>query len=192
MTTIRLSLVRHAEVDRTWTGRCYGQSDVLLAPEGIERMRALVNELAREPWAAIIASDLTRCRLLGEALAQRVGVAYSLDARLRERHYGTWESRSWDDLWQEHGESIHATVSKPDTFRPGGGETTYELRDRVMRVVDELRRRQSTGAAAVPHYCLVTHGGPIAAILGTLGGLSVEEWHGLQPRQGQHVSITVQ
>jgi len=192
MKPFRLTLVRHAEVEQAWVGRCYGQSDVPLSPEGLARTHAMVSELAGESFAAIITSDLSRCRLPAEPLAERLGISLAIDSRLRERDYGAWESHSWDDLWREHGELIHATVSEPATFHPGGGETTDQLRDRVMRVVNELGHHLTSARDALPHYCLVTHGGPSAAILGTLGNKSVYEWHGLQPRQGQYVSIMVQ
>lgn len=72
---------------------------------------------------------------------------------------------------------IHA----PDTFRPGGGETTREVARRTYDWLDGLDRNANVIA--------VCHGGPIAAIRGRLGGAPVSEWLALIPAYGQATTI---
>jgi broad specificity phosphatase PhoE len=75
-------------------------------------------------------------------------------------------------------------VSEPGAYRPGGGETTFELRDRVLEWFRQLPREGLTIA--------VTHGGPIAALSGTLRQLPVAVWVDLIPPCGERVQIDLE
>jgi broad specificity phosphatase PhoE len=72
-------------------------------------------------------------------------------------------------------------IDEPETFRPPGGETTGELRDRV---ISWYERRPRTGLMVV-----VAHGGPIAALRGTLAGKAPIDWVTLIPRPGSWVRL---
>jgi broad specificity phosphatase PhoE len=176
-----LILVRHGPVADRYLGLCYGRSDVELSPQGEVRSRELAETLAALPIDRIIHSGLARTSYLAGHLGDRLGMPTFRAEALRERDFGCWELRPWDDLYREYGEVILKTVSEPGTFRPGAGETTYELRNRVL---DWFRGIPRNGLSVA-----VTHGGPIAVLLGTLGDLPVEAWPGLIPPQGQWVSI---
>jgi broad specificity phosphatase PhoE len=91
-----------------------------------------------------------------------------IDPRLRERHFGEWERKRWDDIHAATGDAMLGMLTDPAGWRPPGGETTFELRDRVMCWYAEL---PATGTVLA-----VTHGGPIAALVGTLRGLPVGDW----------------
>jgi len=87
----------------------------------------------------------------------------------------------WDDIHALSGDDMLRMISEPGTYRPGGGETTYEMRDRVLGWLDSASDNDLTIA--------VTHGGPIAALLGTLRQSPVSEWASLIPRCGEIVGI---
>jgi broad specificity phosphatase PhoE len=71
-------------------------------------------------------------------------------------------------------------IDAPDTFRPGGGETTFELAARV-----------TAAATALPEGrgIVVAHGGPIAALLGQRKDLPPREWLALVPPFGAAVPL---
>ena len=165
-------LIRHPEVAEAYRGICYGRLDVPLSERGDAQIADIVASL--DSVTAVVHSGLGRARLLAEAIAQRFGVAPSVDARLAERGFGVWEGRSWDDIYAETGDAMIGMVSDPATWHPPGGETTFQLRDRVLAWY-----REQTSPVVV-----VTHGGPIAALLGTLGGHPVEAWPGFVPPCG--------
>lgn len=176
-----LILVRHAPVADRYRGLCYGQSDVELGPIGEGRSRELVESLAAVPVNRVMHSGLLRTWFLAQHLGERLGLpAHRCDA-LRERDFGRWELRPWDELHREHGDAMLKVVSEPGAYRPGGGETTFEMRDRVPEWFRKLPREGLTIA--------VTHGGPIAALLGTLRQLPVAAWLDLIPPCGECVQI---
>lgn len=179
--TDNLVLVRHAQVDASYRGICYGRSDVPLGPEGRAESLRLAETFAEWPIRWIVASGAARTLFLAEALAERTGVAIEVEPALLERDFGSWELRTWDAIYEEVGDSMHGLIHEPSTFRPPGGETTNELRDRAMSWY-ERRPREGLGV-------VVSHGGPIAAIRGTLEGKRPVDWVDLIPQPGTWISL---
>lgn len=176
-----LILVRHGPVADHYHGVCYGRSDVELSPRGEDRSRELAETLATLPVDRIMHSGLGRTRFLAHLLSERLGMPAHRAEALRERDFGRWELRSWDEIHRESGDDILKMISHPGTFRPGGGETTFEMRNRVL---DWFRGVPLDGLSVA-----VSHGGPIAALLGTLRDLPVTSWPELIPPYGECVEI---
>ncbi len=182
MMTADLVLVRHARVDERYRGVCYGRSDVALGADGRAESIRLAETMAAWPIRRLISSGATRTGWLADLIAARVGVAVEVEPALLERDFGAWELRTWDDIYAETGDAMHGLIHEPATFRPPGGETTDELRDRV---VAWYHRRPVAGLVVV-----VTHGGPIAALRGTLQGKHPVDWVALIPPTGTWVALT--
>ncbi len=179
-----LILIRHPQVARRHQGLCYGSSDVELSPEGIARCQELADLFSQRLVSRIVHSGAQRTRLSAEALGERLRLDPFVDVRLAERHFGTWESRSWNEIHIESGAAMDGVLTEPDLFRPGGGETTYEVRNRVMNWYWELPTQGPTLA--------VTHAGPIAALLGTLRNVPIGQWIELIPKPGDFVDLTAE
>ena len=173
----RVLFVRHGEVAERYRHLCYGRSDVELSAAGIARSRELAEQLASEPITLVCHSGLARTRILAELLAPSPEVC----PLLRERDFGTWEMRTWDDLYAETGDAMTGSIHAPATWRPPGGETTFELRDRVLSWYQSLPEQGVIVA--------VSHGGPIAALRGTLLNAAVADWPQLIPPVGTWVEL---
>ena len=173
----KLILLRHPPVDPAWRTKCYGLTDVPLPedweypmlPDGFEP-------------SLVYTSGLQRCDKVADLLAILALAYFHVDWSLRERDFGTWEGREWDDIYAETGDAMMGMVTHPETWRPPGGETTFELRDRVLWWYDGLSRNEGDILA-------VTHGGPIAALVGTLNDVPVSEWPKRIPRPGEWVEV---
>jgi broad specificity phosphatase PhoE len=180
--TGRLLLVRHPPVAEALRGVCYGSSDVPLAASSQQQIQRIVDELLkRGPITHLFHSGLSRCATVADALAARCGLVPVANARLRERSLGSWELRRWDDIHAETGEAMLGMLTDPGGWRPPGGETTFELRDRVLAWYAEL--------PPAGHLVAITHGGPIAALRGALSGRPVREWPSLVSAHGEIVTI---
>lgn len=181
MITRTLILVRHPPVDERFTGICYGATDVSLSVTGRAMVPVLAAELAREPITHLVQSGLSRAAAVADHLASLVGIPAVVDRRLRELNFGAWELRPWDDIHAECGDALNGMLTNPSTWRPPDGETVFELRDRVMGWY--------AGLPATGVIVAVTHGGPIAALRGTLLGCETPEWPQLIPRTGAVVRL---
>jgi broad specificity phosphatase PhoE len=177
----RVLLVRHCEVEDDYRHVCYGRSDVNLSQSGLAKSRELACQLAVEPITVVCHSGLTRTRILAETLADALGLQAQECPSLCERDFGSWELRSWDELFAETGEAMLGTILEPTSWHPRGGETTFEMRDRMLAW---FRSLPDTGVIAA-----VTHGGPIAALRGALERLPVADWPKLIPAVGDVVEL---
>lgn len=176
-----LILVRHAPVDPIYSGLCYGRSDVYLGSDGEQLSCAIADSLSEYGQALFVHSGLQRTRFLADRLAVTFGCSAMMCEALQERDFGTWEMQSWNDVYATHGDEMLRMITEPDSYRPGGGETTFEMRDRVM---DGIQSLPDVGLTIV-----ITHGGPIAALLGSLNGCPVADWVKLIPSCGQIVPV---
>jgi alpha-ribazole phosphatase/probable phosphoglycerate mutase len=171
-------LVRHTAVALAWKGRCYGVSDVPLSREGRAAAVRLSIELAARQPAWVMHSGLARTRFLAERIATRVGCPLYGNSDWRERDFGAWEGQRWNAIYRASGNAMDGMIDAPHDFRPGGGETTHELADRVTVAWERL----PDGDGIV-----VTHGGPIAAFLGRRSDAPVADWPALVPQYGRFV-----
>lgn len=179
--TSEVVFVRHARVADRYRGVCYGRSDVPLGPEGVGESLRLAERLSRLPIRHLVSSGAARTHVLAEQIAERTGLEVVVEPALLERDFGAWELRTWEAIYEEVGDAMQGLIHEPDTYRPPGGETTNELRDRAL----SWYVRRPTGGLVVA----VTHGGPIAAIRGSLAGKNPVDWVDLIPPQGSFVGL---
>jgi broad specificity phosphatase PhoE len=179
--SLKLIMIRHGRINARYNGLCYGQSDVELSEEGMDQSRRIAQKAISWQIARLYYSNMKRTRYLAELISDKTGCPAISDERLRELHFGQWELRSWDDIYTETGDAMNGFFDQPDRFSPSGGETTYQLRDRVLAWYRQL---PETGLIVA-----VTHGGPIAALLGTLRNLPANQWMVLIPDYGELVEI---
>jgi 2,3-bisphosphoglycerate-dependent phosphoglycerate mutase len=155
-----LLLARHGETDWNREFRIQGSSDVELNELGRKQARELAEDLADVELDAIYASDLSRARATAEAVAETKDLPVQVDARLRERAFGSWEGLTRADI-----EERFAPEDRPD------GETDEQVRARVLAAIEEI-------AAAHPgeQVLVVSHGGALNALWHHALGERIERW----------------
>jgi alpha-ribazole phosphatase len=148
-------LVRHPEtVDPRVIA---GQSDVAVAPHAIAALESLAASLPRV--RRIVSSDLSRCRILAEAVAAQRGIACTFDTRWREQTFGVWDGRRWDEV------DGREYLEQWTTATPPGGESIVDMQARVAAALADAR----------DDTLVVTHAGPIRCALAITRGLSIED-----------------
>lgn len=133
-------IVRHGETDWNRDRRYQGQRDVPLNVVGRaqalrngEALRQLLPELAA---ADFVSSPLGRARETMEILRAALGLApdaYSLDDRVKELSYGSWEGQLQADLPTLDPDAWAQRSKDPYRWRPAGGESYADL---MVRTVD--------------------------------------------------------
>jgi probable phosphoglycerate mutase len=141
---MQIALLRHGPTEWNASGRIQGHTDIPLSEAGLAKMAAL-----RLPIAAnrIYSSPMLRARQTAEALGLSGPV---LDARLMEQNWGAWEGLTRDEILSRHGADAFVKAGLGEAFRPGNGETTGELHDRVAAFLRDAAREDSD-AVAVAH-----------------------------------------
>ncbi len=133
-------------------GRCIGaRTDLPVDPRKAKRLAHRIRRVARrEGLPRVVAvSPLRRCRDVGRWL-RRFGFRCTVDARLIECDFGSWDGRRWADIPRAEIETWAADLHD---HRPGGGESVAMLLERVRAVLREP-----------PAPLVVTHGGWLSAL----------------------------
>ncbi|MFG5410109.1 histidine phosphatase family protein [Piscinibacter sakaiensis] len=135
----RVLAIRHGETAWNVDTRIQGQLDIGLNPTGRRQAERLARALAQEPLAAVYSSDLSRA---------------VLDAGLRERAFGRFEGRTFDEIAQAWPDDSLRWRRRDPSFGPAGGETLSAFYDRCVATAERLAAAHPGEAIA-----LVAHGG---------------------------------
>lgn len=156
MQVTRILAIRHGETAWNVDTRLQGHLDIPLNDVGLRQAQHLAQALVqRDAIDAIYASDLSRASTTAQAIAQLVGQSVTTHAGLRERHFGSFQGRTFAEIEVELPEHAwHWRKRTPDWTPPQGGESLIDLQERIVTTVDELAARHP-GQQVV----MVAHGG---------------------------------
>ena len=154
-----LYLIRHTTPDIA-PGICYGQLDIGVNANFAEEAARTLGWLPRPEL--IVTSPLIRAAQLAEYLAHSHRCELRCDDRLREKHFGAWEGKAWDNIARPE---LDAWAADFMGYAPSGGESAQQV---LRRAHDFLQNASSLSASCV---ALVAHAGVIRAMLANLGGL---------------------
>jgi broad specificity phosphatase PhoE len=129
----------------------------------------------------VYSSDLVRASDTARVIADRLGLDVTVLPELRERHFGTWEGMTDEEIFNRF------PAAKSGSW--GDGETKDEMRERVLAALRRIADAHPAGRVLV-----VTHGGPMRALLvecgldgrGPIGNCSLHE---VRIRDGRFVGI---
>jgi probable phosphoglycerate mutase len=159
-----VSFLRHGATAWNEEGRMQGLRDVPLSDRGrteVERWRshAQVADIvsARTPWYS---SPLKRAVETAEILS---GTPPRCHPALIEMDWGDWEGLRLDELRDRYGPELARNEAAGLDFRPSGGESPREVRERVVRWL-------AATAAAHDSIVVVTHKGVLRAVLSAATG----------------------
>ena len=129
--------------------RYYGQLDVAPQPVPPERARCLQQLLPDH--AVWVSSPLSRA--VTTALALTNGKAPITVGDFTEQDFGKWQGRSFADVFAEN-RSLDWT--QPQEIVPPGGESFYDLGERVADAIDRLSEHYAGQAiVAVAHQSII-------------------------------------
>jgi alpha-ribazole phosphatase len=171
-------LVRHAPVHAE--GLCYGQCDVPVRIAARDAAEGVLAALGGAP-SSVVASPWARATDLGSALAKRLAVPLSIDARLSELAMGEWEGRAFTEIERTDGARLARWMEEWRTRAPPGGETVSELEARVASWLASRRAAPSAGPLLV-----ITHAGPIRALRSLVYGRS---WDAVMGEPVEHLAV---
>ncbi|GBE31164.1 MAG TPA: histidine phosphatase family protein [Nitrospirae bacterium] len=155
-------LIRHGQTEGSDENRYKGHIDVPLSDEGMKQVGRLSDHMSglfnngsgSSGLSHIYCSDLVRAVRTAEIIGKPFGLMPDIIPQLRERSFGQWEGMTFDEIRETYPGEFDAWVKNPLEFSPVGGESTLEVRGRVMPVFYELVGRHEGGSIA-----LVAHGG---------------------------------
>ena len=185
-----LYLVRHGETEGSGAKRYHGSIDVPLSEKGILQVRkasVFIREhlqssralqeasylkdihgkgpapgdgLRREGLASVYCSDLRRSAKSAEVLAESFGLRPVVVPELRERSFGIWEGMTFAEIRGRYPGEFEAWAGNPVKYSPLHGESTLQVKERVVRALEGI-----VGHHDGEHLAVVAHGGVNRIIL---------------------------
>lgn len=161
----RVLLLRHGQSPLSVERRYSGRGNPELTREGLEQAAAAATALAARHVAAdshiraVISSPLLRARQTAEPVAGVLGLGVTVDERLTETDFGTWEGLTFSEAAAQDPD-IHRAWLGDSAVSPPGGESFDLVSGRVFAALDDVLRRYP-GETVV----IVSHVTPIKLIL---------------------------
>ncbi|WP_200260214.1 bifunctional RNase H/acid phosphatase [Streptomyces sp. HSG2] len=134
-------LLRHGETALTPMKRFSGSGggDPTLSDVGREQAEATAAALARRGTIeTVVSSPLARARETAAVVADRLGLAMTVDDGLRETDFGAWEGLTFAEVGERHPDDLAAWLASPEVAPTGGGESFAETAIRVAATRDRL------------------------------------------------------
>lgn len=169
-----VAFLRHGRTAWNEQGRMQGRRDIPLSERGRAEVRSwrLPADLANPvTWYS---SPLRRATETAEILS---GAAPRGEPALIEMDWGDWEGFSLDELRRRYGDTFASNEAAGMDFRPSGGESPRDVRDRVVRWLGKIATRGQPVVA-------VTHKGVLRAVLAAATGWDMTDKPPLRLRTG--------
>jgi len=142
-------LLRHGETVWNREKRVQGHGDSPLTALGRENIAGWARFLLPGGWQQILCSDLGRVRETVEILNELLQLPVTVDVRLREQNWGEWEGMKVEEVRREFAAELAVQSEKGWDFRPPGGESRSEVRERAFAALAAARSRQRSGKTLV-------------------------------------------
>lgn len=166
---MKITLLRHAEVEERYKGCYNGHLDIPLSEAGHEQARRLAERFAGERFDAVYCSDLLRARQTLEP--------FGLDAEaiftplLREKSWGRHEGKRFEEIVARERlayENFEQWITALD------GEGVEAYRERIAHFFMETLPK-----AEHQNVLVVTHAGVIRTLMHLVEGITLEEAFGI-------------
>ena len=168
----QIVMIRHGQTKANLQHRWQGQSDWGLTDDGVRQAELLAAEL--EGIDAVYSSPLSRARITAGKVAEQGGLEVTEDEALQEIGFGTWESKTVEEILEIDPEGFARLRSGEDFRRGTTGETFTEVADRMEQAVARI-------VAAHPgeRVAVVSHGGATRAFATRVLGMDFVQRHRL-------------
>lgn len=161
---MKITLVRHAEVEKNYQGKYNGHLDISLSKNGKLQAKELANRFQDEDFDKIYCSDLLRAKETLDAFDTQVEVIFT--SKLREKSWGIHEGKSFDEI-QDSGiiyESFEQWVNALD------GEDIYQYKANVKNFLENTLLNEKS-----KNILIVTHSGFIKTLVSIIQKSSLEQ-----------------
>jgi len=146
-------LIRHGESRSNMKKMLTGRGETELTPRGKSQARKIAVFIKRRysPIDRIYSSPLKRALSTALTISRKLKVSVVPSELLLETDFGNWEGMSREELARQPEWELY--VRDPFHFKFPGGESPQDVKKRVLRFREELRREgEWNSIAIVSHY----------------------------------------
>ena len=162
---MKITLVRHAEVDEKYHKKYNGHIDIGLSNKGKAQAKELGKYFYHKEFDLVYCSDLKRAKETISTFKQAKNVIYT--SKLREKSWGKHEGLSFDEIIAQNEikyENFEQWINALD------GEPYTEYKQRVATFFFKFLPTQNA-----KNILIVTHAGVIRLFMALVKNLSIED-----------------
>lgn len=172
---MEIYLVRHT-TPNIEKGICYGQSDLDVTDSFDAEVSEIHTKLPIKEITKVYSSPLKRCKLLAESF----DLPIIFDKRLQELDFGDWELKAWDDIAKKE---LNPWMKDFVNVQVPNGESYVMLQERIL----DFYKNLSSNADEI--IVIVSHAGPIRALLSHLQKIALKDSFSIKLDYGEVVKI---
>lgn len=171
---LNVYLLRHGQTSMNAEGNKYcGLTDVELTELGVKQAKAAAVQLENIKLDAVYASPLVRSRRTAELL--NLGMPVTVDERLIELDFGSWEGKTREEFIRDDPRSWENWNTDPLVHAAGGdGETAQSVIDRLKSFFKEINEKH-----AQRNIVIVGHNGLNRILLAHLLGMPLKNYRSI-------------
>jgi alpha-ribazole phosphatase len=163
-------LARHARPEQLDDRKRFlGQTNLPLGATGLEQAHKLAERLRPVKFDAIYSSDLLRCRLTAEIVAEGAGMPVFEEPRLREIDTGLWQGLTVEQVRHSYPTEYAEREADVVAYAFPGGESFLELQQRAVTALHDIVRQDAEQILVIAHL------GVNRALLAHLRGLPLRQ-----------------
>jgi broad specificity phosphatase PhoE len=175
MSSTRLFLLRHGEVESRYQRRFGGRIDMELSPLGHAQAAALAKYFESRQLDAIYCSPMKRAQQTLAPLIQHYKIQPTTIRDFCEVHFGDWTGLSWQELHDKYQISAFQWLEMLDKAAVPNGECSQTFRTRIEPGLKQILENHSGQNVAV-----MCHGGVIRMMLSILLDLPLSKLAGFE------------
>ncbi len=139
---MKIFVARHGQTESNKLGKLMGQIDESLNSQGIEQAKGLADKINIGDFDIIMVSPLKRAKETAAIINEKIKLPTIENEKIMERNFGSLSVMKWSDM---PGGLEMKTIDRAQKYdyRPYGGESAEEVKNRVMNFLDELRVKYS-------------------------------------------------
>jgi len=162
---LKITLIRHAEVDEAFHKRYNGHIDIGLSKKGHESSKKLADHFNNLHFDKVFCSDLIRAKESLKNFSQAKDAVYTY--KLREKSWGRHEGLSFDEIVARDG-IVYKDFLQWINALDGEDYESYanRVKEFFLEYVPSLKKE---------NILVVTHAGVIRVFIGIILNLSLEE-----------------
>mgnify|MGYP001153685010 CR=1 FL=1 len=175
----KVYLVRHGETEWNAKGKYLGLTDIPLNGNGERQAKALSSFLSKERIDAIYSSALTRTIQTARIIAEPHGLKVSKIPGLNEIDFGEWDGLTYFEIKDKYSNLADDWLNKTSEVQIPDGESWEDFKTRVLSGLRKILNENEN-----KNILVVSHGGPIKAIISEVLGLNLTSFWKIKQDRG--------
>jgi broad specificity phosphatase PhoE len=144
-------LVRHGETEWNVGEIFRGRIDIDLNDTGRKQAELLGEYLSGSKIEAVYSGPLKRALNTAQAIARHHNLKVQIAAGLNDLDFGQWQGLSLQEVREKYKEAYAEWANHPERVILPGGETLGQVRERAVKVINEVIAKHKGAVALVSH-----------------------------------------